>query len=177
MHRGCSPSLVLRFSKKVCSSSSFVQDRTDAWTIAIAPSPTIHKPSTFVTPFTDPTRNSSYRPLHVLRGVNDPPCPFPSTYPRSLLTTIYPASTGEDPPTSFDVVPASYEKKLPIALRKESITHFAKHLQRALLSSHGHRSGKSEESIWKSLGSKGTTSDQRYVLSLPLSTFTDVRYE
>lgn len=71
------------------------------------------------------------------------------------------ASTGSEPPKRIDLDPATWDKKIPIKMRKEAVTLLVKHLQRALLSKHGIRSSKSEEHIWSDLSAKGTDHNKR----------------
>lgn len=71
------------------------------------------------------------------------------------------ASTGDEPPGKFDVVPLYYEKKIPISTRNDGVVHLVKYLQRAFLSKHGFRSSSSEEQIWKELGAKQADHEMR----------------
>ena len=70
------------------------------------------------------------------------------------------ASISEEPPAEFDVAPLQYEKSIPPAMRREAVTHFAKHLTRGLFSDFGRMRASDERPRWKTFGVSSTATRQ-----------------
>lgn len=136
---------------------------------AVPPVNVVGKSNTFVSPFTDPTKNPKHRDRPFgLKTLGDSACTLllrllTRVRLLTLFASLLPASVSDEPPGPFEVSPLTYEKKIPVEMRKEAIVHFVKHLNRAFLSNHGIRSSDSEERVWKELGAPKTTHDQRCV--------------